>query len=287
MKQYERIKTDGETEVKERVATGKKKYYLNGDETFLENIIDFNNINIVADSDYIKNTSLLFDAIKTRDGYSRILSTSFNKIKEITTEQDIRDLITYLSMEYEKTFRLSKKSDEYFIGKRNVLNESLKENKDTVYFLVLKKTIDEYFNRITNKLDIGTLEVLLDLVRDNNIEEVLQLLNISLDDITDENLKNICYKLLVNSISGSKQAKEKHLCSMNCDNLSPLTCPKVYDIEKRFIEEYDFIKSGYQIYHEDEDDELILDSFVVTDCDKYIEVKKVKKIGKKNNKKSK
>ena len=285
MKQYERIKTDGETEVKERVATGNKKYYLKGNETFLEDIIDFNNIEIVSDSDYIKNTSSLFDAI----GGAKVSEKHANFIINYNnaTAKDIRDLITYLSMEYEKTFRLSKKSDEYFIGKRNVLNESLKENKDTVYFLVLKKTIDEYFNRITNKLDIGTLEVLLDSVRDNNIEEVLQLLNISLDDINDENLKNICYKLLVNSISGSKQAKEKHLCSMNCDNLSPLTCPKVYDIEKRFIEEYDFIKSGYQIYHEDEDDELILDSFVVTDCDKYIEVKKVKKVGQKNNKKSK
>lgn len=286
MKQYERIKIDGETEVKERIATGKKKYYLNGDETFLEDIIDFNNIEIVADSDYIKNTSLLFDAIKTRDNYSHILSTSFNKIKEITTEQDIRDLVTYLSMEYEKAFRLSKPKDELFIGKRYVLNESLKENKDIVYFLVLKKTIDEYFNDLTSILDLATLEVLLDLARDNNIEEVLQLLNISLDDISDENLKNICYKLLVNSISGNKQAKEKHLCSMNCDNLSPLTCPKVYDIDKRFIEDYDFIKSGYQVFHEDEDNELILDSFVVTDCDNYIEVEKTKKIGKKNNKKS-
>ena len=203
MKQYERIKTDGETEVKERVATGNKKYFLKGNETFLEDIIDFNNIKNVADSDFIRSTSVIFEVIRTRNSYSHILSTAFNKTKEIKTEQDIRNLITYLTMEYEKTFRLSKKSDEYFIGKRNVLNESLKENKDTVYFLVLKKTIDEYFNRITNKLDIGTLEVLLDLVRDNNIEEVLQLLNISLDDINDENLKNICYKLLVNSISGN------------------------------------------------------------------------------------
>ena len=286
MKQYEIIKTNGIVEVKERVASDNKRYYLKGNEKFLEDFIDFNKIDKKANYNCIRNTSILFDVIKTRDTYPHILSTSFNKIKSISSEQDITDLITYLSMEYEKTFRLSKSSDEFFIGKRNILNDSLKENKDTVYFLVVKKALDEYFNNITSIPDLGSLEVLLDLVRENKIDEVIQLLHLSFDGFNDENLKNLCYKLVINNIMINKQAKEKHLCSMNCGNLSPLNCPKILDPYKKNIEYYDFIKSGYQTVHEDEKGRLILDSFVVTDCEYYYEIKETKKLGKKYNKKS-
>ena len=66
-------------------------------------------------------------------------------------------------------------------------------------------------------------------------------------------------------IRGSEYDKElcsaKHLCN-KCDNCYADECLKVFDEEKRTLGEYDFIKSGIQIY--DENDKIR--SFYVTKC---------------------
>lgn len=281
MKQWEIIKKEGVIEVKDGVKFDNKRYFLKENELFLENYINFDNINNKANYSFIRTISIVFDIIKSRDNYSQILATVFNKIKDISSEKDLNDLVSYLTMEYEKTFRLTKTSDDLFIGRRNILNDLLNENKDTLYFLVIKKSLDEYFNNITSIPDLSMLDVLLDLLREDKIDEVLQLLNISFDGFNDEKLKYICYKLVVIYISKNKQVKEKHLCGMNCGNLSPLKCTKIYDIHKKYIKDYDYIKSGYQTFHEDEKGRIILDSFVVTDCDNYYEVEDIVKQRKK------
>jgi len=279
MKQIEIIKKDGIIEVNEKETNDNKKYNLEGDEKILENIINYDNIDKDDDYIFIKNISILFNILKTREDYYNILSTSFNKIKKISSEQDIKELITYLNSKYENSlFNKKSRDDNSSVNKRYIIRDVLNKNKDIVYLNIIKKTIDGYFNKTTNKLDLDSLELLLNLIREDKIDEVVDLLDLSFEDFNDNDLKNHCYKMLVNSIISNKQAKEKHLCSLSCANLSPLTCPKVNDIYKRNIEDYDFIKSGYQVFHEDDNGRYILDSFVVTDCDYYYKAKEKKKV---------
>ena len=54
-----------------------------------------------------------------------------------------------------------------------------------------------------------------------------------------------------------------HLC-WSCSNAYPSKCPKIADLTKFSIDEYDFITSGYQIMKDD-----ILCRFIVLDCSNF------------------
>lgn len=59
--------------------------------------------------------------------------------------------------------------------------------------------------------------------------------------------------------------KDKHLCSEDCANAYTNKCPKIADLVKKDIGEYDFIKHGYQVFQPNGE----LDCFVVQNCMKY------------------
>ena len=59
-----------------------------------------------------------------------------------------------------------------------------------------------------------------------------------------------------------------HLCWENCENACADKCRKVEDLPKKYINEYDFIKAGFQII----DDKGRIDRFIVNECDNYKKV---------------
>lgn len=67
-------------------------------------------------------------------------------------------------------------------------------------------------------------------------------------------------------IASMATRNQAHLC-WNCPNdlCNPIECPKVNDIEKKHIDEYEFINSGIQIISKDEERNKLL----VYDCELY------------------
>ncbi len=70
-----------------------------------------------------------------------------------------------------------------------------------------------------------------------------------------------------------ERGNKEHICWHYCANSTPKKCEKVFDIKKKAIAYYKFIRDGYQII----DEKGQLESFVVTNCDNYKEVVKRKK----------
>ena len=69
-----------------------------------------------------------------------------------------------------------------------------------------------------------------------------------------------------------KELKSKqviHKCGENCKNAYPSKCKKIADQIKEYIDGYDFIQSGTQVI----DNEGVVDTFLVHECQNYEEVK--------------
>ena len=62
-----------------------------------------------------------------------------------------------------------------------------------------------------------------------------------------------------------KSNKDNHLC-WGCLNGSPAKCKKIHDIEKKKIDNYDFINDGFQVF----DKNNALESFIVSGCKNYV-----------------
>ena len=63
----------------------------------------------------------------------------------------------------------------------------------------------------------------------------------------------------------TKSKFEQHLCWENCKNAEPFKCGKVFDLPKKSIDAYPFIREGYQVF--DENDKLT--KFIVKRCNNY------------------
>ena len=72
-----------------------------------------------------------------------------------------------------------------------------------------------------------------------------------------------------------KELKSKqviHKCGENCKNAYPSKCKKIADQIKEYIDGYDFIQSGTQII----DNEGVVDTFLVHECQNYEKAKNIK-----------
>lgn len=78
-------------------------------------------------------------------------------------------------------------------------------------------------------------------------------------------IQNIQDGIISGNEQDSKLQSAKHLCS-KCDNCYADKCLKVFDEEKRILDEYDFIESGVQVYDENGNMHL----FYVTKCNNFI-----------------
>ena len=86
-------------------------------------------------------------------------------------------------------------------------------------------------------------------------------------------LKNINKEVIESGEFYQKIHNVQHICA-NCDNCYADCCLKVFDEEKKPINEYSFIKKGIQIY--DENGEIRF--FYVTNCDNYVKDTERKKL---------
>lgn len=135
----------------------------------------------------------------------------------------------------------------------------------------IKNSFDRIFGQLISEQLVEELKRQLS-VNDYSLEySVLDFKNIILssDDIIDINPKNFEHLLyeLGEITDPGIPASIRHRC-YNCENLSPLLCEKA-EIDKKKISDYPFIKYGYQIYMISDNDDLMLNSFIVEACDDY------------------
>lgn len=148
-----------------------------------------------------------------------------------------------------------------------VIEKAKQENPDFLLSVYIKRILIAYFkfnvlgpksvniNYLENSKIAGTsMDILLNQVGEYFPENSKQ-----------SGIYDLSKKIFSGLIDIVFEEKQTHLCWEYCKNSSPLTCPKIHDKIKKPIENYEFIKGGYQTFKSDGK----LDSFTVTKCDLY------------------
>lgn len=87
-------------------------------------------------------------------------------------------------------------------------------------------------------------------------EELLERLELESSDISFEDLRmTLLYSIYETRI---------HKCWDECKNAYPSKCEKVLDLPKDFIEDYPFIRQGFQVLGDEE-----IERFIVVNCEHY------------------
>lgn len=168
-----------------------------------------------------------------------------------------------------------------FRARLNKMSAMEFENKSFVMITVAKETIKRYLKAyLENYTEDKLLEIDNKIKNGANPLDFIKINDISFSNISDETLKAFASSLLKYYISDKVQSSVgyKHLCG-ECS--CPIReCPKIMDMPKKNIADYDFIIDGKQKVHTeanpDPNDPIysgdiieVVDEFLVTNCKKY------------------
>lgn len=269
MKKYILIKENGVTTRKPLWKNVHHKAYLLEDEMCYDNIIHFDKVAASSSEKVQAVKQNLHSAVYVTDKHIGA-NVYINGIKQVKTVKDYYRIVRYLYKDYSQISDLetTKENDKQ-------MTSLLKSNPDLVFSVLTKELLlthyydlvcslnEEEINRINECLTAGT-----------PLEEIMDDILINMDNVQDKTgLLDLAKKIFSDTFAIAQYKNQKHLCGLNCQNVYCSKCAKVADRVKRTIDQYPFIKDGYQIVDKNDD---VLD-FNVAKCDNY------KKFEEKNN----
>ncbi|MBR1377439.1 MAG: hypothetical protein IJ565_06495 [Bacilli bacterium] len=252
-------KVNGET-FKKDVVLSKKDMFKNDGPT----VFDFvGEVEKVSDDD-----EGLFNSLFRAIGASDLkINTLYELLIGIKEKSDFIPIVNALKNNYIKA-RLNSiditRNTARINRVTNCVDEMLIKYPNYVMYEIIKRISAMYFHNYVYNMDKKDLNDLFSLIEDG----------IEIDEMFDNNDKlnvkeknEVIYnasKLAFFRLLRQKYSIDRtHLC-WEC-HIHTLDCPKMMDIEKKRIDEYDFITDGKQIYDNNE-----LDEFNVYQCKKFI-----------------
>lgn len=199
------------------------------------------------------------DNEKTKEIIEKInKSSSKEELKEIAN--NILD-ISY----YEAIFYTSKAKE--IKRKIDIVKEGIKKYENSTISMIIKEMLIMYYYNMLKMLPERKINELELSKTTNSIEDILTLYIPKIE--TTNGVYELSKKIFLDLIDIINDKKQRHLC-FNCQNANPNCCAKVKNRIKLKIEDYPFIKKGYQEINEKGE----INRFVVSQCDNYEEDKK-------------
>ena len=178
-----------------------------------------------------------------------------NELKQVPTPNDYAKVL--------KSIDFLKASRRVYNKIRTMCNSLDGNFSFPISLIVVKEFLYNYFfNKLMKYDDVKYLEIM-------NIEglkdEILKIIGGDFPETSHINgIYNLSLQIVSKTTEESYKRKQKHLC-FDCQNAWPRKCPKIADLNKKPIEEYDFIVSGYQSFDDAEKPE----DFIITSCENF------------------
>lgn len=255
-----------------------KKEYILPNEVSNSNLLPTYNDLTVSNEEYcgirVKIDSMLNNILADDNGFDR-LTEIYSRLKYIKTEEDAMDIVkSFDSLNREVLKNNLKVNTTLQDGFNTGIQFENVKFGNIVISMFIKKFIKFYYTYLIStksKLDINSLEIFR--LENKNLESIFEQFGDKFDDVLNENgevvkpvnkeIKELCGRVLLHTIDTIHDTSISHLCWDVCSYARANMCPKVADKKKKDISEYDFIKSGYQLF----DSNKKLNKFYVSRCD--------------------
>ena len=203
----------------------------------------------------------------------------FNLISKLYQELlTVKDRITLERMykttivSYDKLIKEEIKTPAY----KEKIKALYQNTSDDILNEYAHKLVIEYLQLVIKKLDTKTINYIASKIINNEDKDDLlkDIGEIILDDNKASNIYQLSIETVKFLIKKTYEKNQSHLC-FGCPT-PILECQKILDIEKKPINEYEFITDGEQTYNKD-----FLERFIVSGCSLYEKNntnKKLKKI---------
>ena len=263
------IKENGVTEEASREKLVSNAPYLSKKENCFGKYINLDNIkslnkNYIIEIKNIINT--MVQEISKNQEVNKI-DELMCRLMNVEKKEDLENIVNYIIENYYIDSISNNNSTIVTTKLISKIKADLKNNPDVVISIVVKKIISTYFYKCVSSLNreqIGELEFIK--LSGVSMDYIIECFGITYNETSKENgVYKLSKNILNDIIDIVFEAKQKHLCWENCVNASPDLCPKVTDIVKKRIDEYDFITHGFQIF----DEKGRMDKFIVTECENY------------------
>lgn len=178
------------------------------------------------------------------------IETAALMLSQVQTKEDLKSILAYVGY-VDKNQKRKEKNNHFY-----------EYNEDLVLSVMSKGIINSYVKYQMSKIDMyGKEKIEDDIFNGKNPYEIL----IQLDENSGmySNTNGISERILkyfTNELYRNTQYRGPSLC-FDCHNGYTSKCEKIRDIEKKSIEEYPFIISGFQVLKNDQ-----LDRFIITKC---------------------
>ncbi len=250
---------------------GKERYQKQKGKDIEEKMFDFLELKENDNNKKEKQMVLyMFRTIRTRRDY-KIINHIYTELQKVDNKESLEKLFEFaLDNLYDSKMKKSTYENKQIV---NTIRKSYQQKKDYMLNVFSTQAIMEYFNMIAQKMNMDSIKTLEALIlKDENTDKIMDCLN---KKYTEEEKKGQLYQIAKESF---KQAINKkyfgngnHLC-WNC--ATPIVkCPKILDVRKKHISEYNFITAGEQIYrvHNEESNERYgeMEAFTVEKCLKF------------------
>lgn len=259
------IKSDGKIVLRDNeIKLVTDKPYLSSADDCLTDVID---------SEEIDNT---FNNNEKNDSMDNVLSSlnkafHSNRTNSIgLSDQKLKNMIEKL--------RMAKNIDDldviynevignFFIDSRKLIADLYDNYPELVLSVMAKTIIESYVKMQLNKTSrISIIDLEIRKVRNESLKEIVnEVLDIDLSKPSTNGVDFFLAKTVCDQLEQSYK-KIASKC-FDCANGYVSSCPKIADYpfeEKKDIEDYSFIKGGFQEYLNG-----VLDKFIVLDCDNY------------------
>lgn len=220
----------------------------------------------------IKNdVNNLLSHINSSKNGANIIANIYKNLKFASTKDEVHTII-------KDTIKVTK-----MVSSTNNENKAdnrllfvFKSNADLFTSIFVKRLLALYFSNLISNKDISIVNRLHDLKIENaNVDDIFASVGETFEDKTDANncvvrsynmdIKELSTRILYDVIDTVYDDFNPHLCWESCKYARADKCEKIKDVEKKKINDYDFITSGYQLC----DSKSNVKKFVVTGCKNY------------------
>ena len=205
-----------------------------------------------------------------RDKKEKEIYNLYSKLLRTKTKDELEDIMLEFISIYSNREYITSITETKIKTVKNLY----RTQKDDMLNSFVHELVNEYYNIIVKNISTENILKLNEII-DDNTESFLSTININ---FTEENKKanidTLSKEALKEAIHKRYEKDKKHLC-WGC-TINILNCPKLLDVNKHPIQDYEFIKEGEQLYNTNGE----LEQFIVTKCLKM--PKKKTKILKKN-----
>lgn len=242
------------------------EYFTEGENPPYKKLIVEEDLNIL----FIKHSLLqVMQFLEKYDNGSLLKETVTNL--ERTKNYDELDMIIYKTLQISRKILLVNFRNENYLKH---VNRLLRWDNDVMRSLFTKELLKTYVNMIYNNIPKDIKYNIVRTTNNKNINHIAESINnIYHHKYFKENIfSDIEIKLLAdiinfdrNSVNGKDNYSKKncHKCLVCPVKIGH--CPKVNDVCKKDIEEYPFIKNGFQITNS----EGLSETLIVNDCQLY------------------